>query len=81
LVRVVSVNKDGERVEVEVTKIDFGAATRALELLGKELMMFIDRHEVGSAGAFDSMSDEALAAALVEKMTELGLTGPGDTKH
>ena len=28
-----------------------------------------------------SMSDEALAAALVAKMAELGLTGPGDTKH
>jgi hypothetical protein len=41
----------------------------------------IERHEVDRAGAFDSMSDEALAAALVEKMAELGLTGPGDTKH
>jgi hypothetical protein len=52
-----------------------------LELLGKELSMFIDRHEVGNPGAFDSMSDEALAAALVAKMAELGLAPDEETKH
>lgn len=37
-------------------------ANRALELIGKELGMFIDRKEVGDPGEFDRMSTEELRA-------------------
>jgi phage terminase small subunit len=80
LVRVVKVKAEGETVEKEVTQIDRGAANRALELLGKELMMFIDRHEIGSAGEFAALSDDALAEMLAEKAAQLGLVAP-ETKH
>lgn len=41
-------------------------ANRALELLGKELGMFIERKEVGQPGDFDRMSDDELRAELAE---------------
>lgn len=37
-----------------------GVANKALELLGKELGMFIERREVGHAGDFDKMTDDEL---------------------
>ena len=80
LVRVVTVNADGETIEKEVTMIDRGAANRALELLGKELLMFIERHEVGAAGEFAALSDDALADAIAAKLTEVGIL-PAETKH
>lgn len=48
-------------------------ANKALELLGKEIGMFIERHEHGGVGAFSQMSDEELDAALAQKARELGL--------
>lgn len=48
-------------VEVEVHLHDAGAANRALELLGKELAMFVDRKEVGKPGDFTDLTDEQLA--------------------
>jgi hypothetical protein len=41
-------------------------ANKALELLGKEIGMFIDRKEIGEPGEFSRMSDEELQAFLVE---------------
>src|SRR5262249_21855185 len=41
-------------------------ANKALELLGKELGMFIDRREVGEPNEFARMSDEELEAYIEE---------------
>jgi phage terminase small subunit len=45
-------------------KYEGNVANRALELLGKELGMFIDRKEVGQPGDFGRMSDDELRAEL-----------------
>jgi len=39
-------------------------ANRALELLGKEQGMFVDRKEIGKPGAFDALDDEELERAV-----------------
>ena len=39
-------------------------ANRALELLGKEQGMFVDRKEIGKPGAFDALDDEELERAI-----------------
>lgn len=49
-------------------------ANRALELLGKELGMFIDRKEVGGPGDFDRLEDDALLAELKKEAAELGIS-------
>jgi hypothetical protein len=50
------------------------AANRALELIGKELGLFVERREVGRPGDFEHMSDEELDAALAEKLAARGMT-------
>ena len=45
-------------------------ANKALELLGKEPGMFIDRKEVGGPNEFERMNDEDLTA-FIEEQTEL----------
>jgi hypothetical protein len=45
-------------------------ANRALELLGKELGMFIDRKEVGSPGEFERMTDEELLGEVRRQAAE-----------
>jgi phage terminase small subunit len=50
-----------------------GAANRALELLGRELNMFIERHEVGGAGEFARMTDAELEKDLLSQAEKLGL--------
>lgn len=49
--------KDGQTGEY---KYEGSVANRALELLGKELGMFVDRKEVGGPGDFERMSDAEL---------------------
>lgn len=54
--------KDGE--EIEVIDRDVSGANKALELLGKEVGLFIDRKEVGKPGEFaelEELSDAELA--------------------
>ena len=49
-------------------------ANRALELIGKEYGMFIDRKEIGGAGAFDHLDDDELSRtieALAEEVREI----------
>ena len=49
-------------------------ANRALELIGKEYGMFIDRKEIGGAGAFDHLDDDELSKtieALAEEVQEI----------
>ena len=48
-------------------------ANRALELLGKELGMFIDRKEVGKPGEFESMNADQLRELISREAQELGL--------
>jgi phage terminase small subunit len=47
-------------VDLEMSDRDTAGANRALELLGKQIGMFIDRSEVGRPGDFDDMSDDEL---------------------
>ncbi len=54
-------------------KPDGPTAVRSLELLGRDLGMFIDRHEIGQPGEFARMTDEELDAALTEQARALGL--------
>lgn len=62
--------KDGTTGEY---KYDGSVANRSLELLGKELGMFVDRKESGSPGEFANIDNAAdLRAAIAER---LGLAG------
>lgn len=63
-------------VEVEVNMRDASAANRALELLGKELGMFVDRKEIGQPGDFASMNDGELLDKIKERAQLLGVTVP-----
>lgn len=56
--RKVTITKDGE--DIEVFKRDEASANRALELLGKELRMFVDRKEIGGPGAFEALDEAEL---------------------
>jgi hypothetical protein len=60
---------------INVLKVEGGSpvANRALELLGKELGMFIDRAEVTQTNEFSGMSLEQMRRELVERARRLGL--------
>jgi hypothetical protein len=49
-------------------------ANRALELIGKQLGMFIERREDGKPGDFSHLSDEELDAQLTQRLKARGLT-------
>jgi terminase small subunit-like protein len=55
-------NDDGE--EVGDFTYQGNVANRALELIGKEIGMFIDRKEVGKPGDFAGMTDDELDAFI-----------------
>lgn len=48
-------------------------ANRALELLGKELKMFVDRKEVGKPGEFENMDATQLREHIARETEALGL--------
>lgn len=48
-------------------------ANRALELLGKEQGMFVDRKEVGKPGEFERMNADELRDYIRREASELGL--------
>lgn len=52
-------------------KYEGHVANKALELLGKELGMFIDRHEVGGPGDFARMNDDELERFIAERAAVL----------
>jgi phage terminase small subunit len=52
-----------------------------LELLGKELGMFIDRKEIGGRNEFERTSDEELEALLRESIDSLSLLHNGSSKQ
>ena len=69
--RMSRASKDGDVHEVEVTAHDASAANRALELLGKEAGMFIDRRETGGPGDFARMADTELLDYIRQQQAEL----------
>jgi hypothetical protein len=56
--------------ELETHLPDASAANRALELLGRELNLFIVKKEVGKPGDFDHMADEELTE-FIEAQAEV----------
>ncbi len=68
-------NADGETIGEYA--YNGSVANRALELLGKELSMFIDRKEIGDPGDFDRLTDDELMQEI-RRETAL-LEGPVDT--
>jgi hypothetical protein len=56
---------------------DGPTAVRSLELLGRDLGMFIDRHEIGEPGQFARMTDGELASLLTAQGKALGLSKEG----
>lgn len=57
--------KDSEGTPTGEYKYNGNVANRALELLGKEMGMFIDRKEVGKPGDFAAQTDTELDAAIL----------------
>jgi hypothetical protein len=58
---VIKVPEEGQEGAVAVAfTFDPAGANRALQLLGMEQSMFIERKEIGEPGAFDSLDDEEL---------------------
>jgi hypothetical protein len=57
-------------------KYNSNVANRALELLGKEIGMFVDRKEVGGPGALADLNDEELKEAIIERTRELAELDP-----
>jgi len=64
LIDTVRLAKHGTPGEDGELRPDLKAANRALELLGKEIKMFVDRSERGQAGEFDNLTEEELDAKL-----------------
>lgn len=54
-------------------RYDGNVANRALELLGKEFHMFIDRKEIGGPGEFDGLSEDDLRDFVQREAAELGI--------
>ena len=61
-------------------RYDGNVANRALELLGKQQGMFIDRHEVGQPNQFANWTDEELRAFIKSGTKPLGIVS-GKTQH
>jgi phage terminase small subunit len=67
-----------ENANVAMERREGAVANRALELLGKELGMFIERSEHGGPGDFDRMSEAELQDYV---RRGLGLLGADKTEH
>lgn len=59
-------------------KYDGNVANRALELLGKKLGIFPDKHEIRS-GPLDDMTEEQINAEILREGTAAGLISGGST--
>jgi hypothetical protein len=64
-------------IEVGIYKQNLAAANRALELLGKELGMFVERHEIRTGSIFPDLTDEQLDAAIVAARALVAAQAPG----
>lgn len=67
------VKTDDEGEAIGEYQYQGNVANRALELLGKELGMFVDRKEVGRPGDFESMNADQLREYIRRETAELGL--------
>ena len=56
-------------------------ANRSLELLGKELGMFVDRKEVGGPGDFSDKTDAQLEQEIAADLALLRIAVPKHTEH
>ena len=63
--------KDSKGIGTGEYKYEGSVANRALELLGKEQGMFIDRKEVGRPGEFESMNADQLREYIGRETAEL----------
>ena len=66
--------KDSKGIATGEYRYDGSVANRALELLGKEKGMFIDRKEVGKPGDFDRMTEDELEEFIARRQ---GASGEG----
>ena len=71
---------DKKRKPTGEYRYDGSVANRALELLGKQQGMFIDRHEVGQPNEFANWTDEELKAFIKSGTEALGIV-MGKTQH
>ena len=71
---------DKERKPTGEYRYDGNVANRALELLGKQQGLFIDRHEVGQPNEFANWTNEELEAFIKSGTKPLGIA-PGKTQH
>lgn len=69
-IKLSKATRDGDVIEVETTMLDQSAGNRALELLGKETGMFIDRRETGGPGDFARMGDDELREYVAREMEQ-----------
>lgn len=65
----------GEYEETGEYKFDSAGANRSLELIGKELGMFVDRKEIRH-GAIGAMTDAELENTIAKLSQELGIENP-----
>lgn len=68
--------KDAEGTPTGEYRYEGSVANRALELLGKELKMFVDRKEVGKPGEFENMEPDELRQLIRAEAQALGLSDP-----
>jgi hypothetical protein len=57
------------------------AAVAAIKVKGVLSGKWIERAEVGAPGEFETMTDEELERALIERMARLGFTIMGEIQH
>jgi len=67
--------KDSEGSSTGEYRYEGSVANRALELIGKELKMFVDRKEVGQPGEFDNLTTDELRERIRRETEALGLNG------
>lgn len=65
--------KDAEGNPIGEYKFNAGGANKALELLGKELGMFVERREVGRTGEFTGMDEDELREFVTREADALGV--------
>lgn len=68
-------DRKGKPIPGRFTRPDVTGATQAAKLIGLELGMFIERHEIGGPGDFSRLTDAELAKRAMEDAAALGLSG------
>lgn len=66
-----------QNAEAALQARDGAVANRALELLGKEQGLFIERRETGPAGAFAALKDEEVHKEIQDELRRAGLSDQG----